>query len=1138
MKQNPKFFLTARAALSTLLLVSSFFLTLLALSNLSARDRTRGSLRVQRDAPVPTTFNGTYDPHVFPCATTRHHFTVPAGQARILVQVSATLQANDLTATLLFGSDPNPAPLHTEDTGVGTEAYNYQPAGGVPAGEYQVQICQSPSPAAPATAPFTYTGTFTYDNTAASTSCPAVYGALPTPPADTGPKVGYETFEPPGVLTPVKVTSSGGLTVEYLGRNAIEPSIGANFSSGLIHYQSDLETLFIDFAPSCSLTGSNATWANRPAPLSIFVDSDPILFTDRQTHRVFVSELTLLSPDTSKIAFSDDDGASWTPDNQAQGLASAVDHQTMGGGPYHAPLVSPPPPLYPNAVYYCSQDIATAFCTRSDNGGLTFGGQVPIYTLAQCGGLHGHVKVAPDGTAYVPNRSCNGTQSVIVSQDNGATWTIRPVATCANAAAPSVVGGGDDPALAIDAAGRAYFVFSNFGGGNGAGAGVAISDDFGATWKNIFDVGAIFGLKNVCFPTATAGDASRAAVSFYGSVTPQGPGTGDSNSGSFTGVWHLYVAHTFDGGKTWTTSDVTPMLPMQRSGLLRGGGADVVRNLADFYDMTMDRDGRVLVGYGNGCEGGPCAQAPVAANGTTSVRGNAYSATAAIARQSSGRRMIAAKDPASATSVPGMPFVTQVRSGNVVSLMWNEADTGNSAIASYQILRSTASGAETLLATVPAGAGTQTGGSYSDSTATDITKTYYYKVVANNSVGSSCANNEIAAPYVGDTCTGIIIHRNDPTHPESTGGGSAGQPPVPQLLIDYIAVGEPPSLPGTLMFKMKVGNLSAGTVPPNSRWRIAWDWWTPNNQLYYVGMTSDANSNVTFEYGTLADAGVPAVLVLGETVIATIPQSPTGTHYDTDGTITMYVPKSGAQGVGNPHAGDLLGAIGGKTITGDTPQTKNLERSTAFVDHTFIKGNSDNSYPAATYTLAGNVTCPSGTIVPISAVSRKTHGTAGDFDVGLPLIGTPGIECRLGGATTGNHKMVITFLNPVTVNGHSNPTPADGSVTGTGSISGITVNGSTVTVDLTGVANAQTITVNLTNVNDGSHSGNVAVPMSVLLGDTTANGFVNSGDVSQTQSQSGQSLTNSNFREDVTANGFINSGDVSLVQAQSGTSLP
>jgi len=62
--------------------------------------------------------------------------------------------------------------------------------------------------------------------------------------------------------------------------------------------------------------------------------------------------------------------------------------------------------------------------------------------------------------------------------------------------------------------------------------------------------------------------------------------------------------------------------------------------------------------------------------------------------------------------------------------------------------------------------------------------------------------------------------------------------------------------------------------------------------------------------------------------------------------------------------------------------------------------------------------------------------------------------------------------------------------------------------------------------------------MSVLLGDTTANGFVNSADVSLTQSQSGQPVTGSNFREDVTVNGFLNSADVSLVQTQSGTSLP
>jgi hypothetical protein len=62
--------------------------------------------------------------------------------------------------------------------------------------------------------------------------------------------------------------------------------------------------------------------------------------------------------------------------------------------------------------------------------------------------------------------------------------------------------------------------------------------------------------------------------------------------------------------------------------------------------------------------------------------------------------------------------------------------------------------------------------------------------------------------------------------------------------------------------------------------------------------------------------------------------------------------------------------------------------------------------------------------------------------------------------------------------------------------------------------------------------------MGVLAGDTTANGSVNSSDVAQTQSQSGQPVTSNNFREDVTINGAINSSDVSFVQSKSGTALP
>src|SRR5439155_22163698 len=127
------------------------------------------------------TFQGTYDPHVYACASERHLVVVGAGKARIVVQVNATVSTNDLSVTLLYGSDPNPQFINTEDTGTCCEALIYQPDGGVPAGEYQVQICQTPNTqGVPQNAPFTYAGTFTADSTLGGG------GASPTPtPAPT-----------------------------------------------------------------------------------------------------------------------------------------------------------------------------------------------------------------------------------------------------------------------------------------------------------------------------------------------------------------------------------------------------------------------------------------------------------------------------------------------------------------------------------------------------------------------------------------------------------------------------------------------------------------------------------------------------------------------------------------------------------------------------------------------------------------------------------------------------------------------------------------------------------------------------------------------------------------------------------------
>ena len=183
--------------------------------------------------------------------------------------------------------------------------------------------------------------------------------------------------------------------------------------------------------------------------------------------------------------------------------------------------------------------------------------------------------------------------------------------------------------------------------------------------------------------------------------------------------------------------------------------------------------------------------------------------------------------------------------------------------------------------------------------------------------------------------------------------------------------------------------------------------------------------------------------------------------------------------------------------------------------------------------VSGGIVCCLSAPTVDSAVSRKTHGGAGDYDIVLPLTGTPGVECRGGqGAGATDHQFVVTFASPVTV-GSAAVTAGTGSVVGSPIVAS-----NVVTVNLTGVTNAQTIGVTLNSVSDGVNSGNVVVPMSVLMGDTSDNGSVTGTDVSQTKFQSGQAVTGSNFRADVVVNGAINGTDVSAVKLKSGTALP
>src|ERR1043166_5259650 len=165
-----------------------------------------------------------------------------------------------------------------------------------------------------------------------------------------------------------------------------------------------------------------------------------------------------------------------------------------------------------------------------------------------------------------------------------------------------------------------------------------------------------------------------------------------------------------------------------------------------------------------------------------------------------------------------------------------------------------------------------------------------------------------------------------------------------------------------------------------------------------------------------------------------------------------------------------------------------------------------------------------------SASSRKTHGAAGTFDIPLSLSGNVGVECRSGGPAN-VYQMIINFMTNVTV--------GSASVTfGTGSVSSFSVSGPQVTVNLTGVTNAQRITLTLLSVSDGTHTGNVPISMGVLVGDVSGNGTVNAADVAQTKGRLGQTVGATNFRSDVNANGTLNAAAAAIVKQNSGTSLP
>lgn len=579
-----------------------------------------------------------------------------------------------------------------------------------------------------------------------------------------------------------------------LGNGAGEPSLGYNLETKKVMFQSGLQVLRATLPENrtddpLNPTGlpevCDALWEDKSGSLATTTTTlDPIGFLDQITGRTFSGQL---GPKAHLMEYSDDDGETWNPSvGNTPGLAG-VDHQTIGYSPYVSPLptgiVRNPVTNYPNAVYYCSQDIAYANCSRSDDGGITFGATVNMYTTLECGGLHGHIKGAPDGTVYVPNKGCGAGQGVAVSEDNGLSWDVRTI--------PNTTPGVNDPAVGVAKDGTVYFCYN---GADGRPRAV-VSKDKGRTWINDRSTGSDLNILRTVFPVAVAGDGDRAACAYLGTTT-----AGNSEALDFAGIWHTYVATTYDGGNTWNTTRVNELDPVQGVGgvCTSGTTCGANRNLLDFNDMTLDEKGRLLFGYADGCVGA-CALNPMNIS---------RSEKASFIRLSGARSLYAEFDRTPPYRAEGSCLAgTRDASGSM--LTWKApVDIGNAAISKYAVYRGTTqNGLAKIGETADAKA------SYVDTTA-DPAVNYFYQVRAINSVGEGVDSNRVLLS-LGDVlpalspCTlpGVLVAE------DAAGDATTG---LAQHDVQSVSVAEPfvNGDPDKLYVQLKVGNLMVD--PPNT----------------------------------------------------------------------------------------------------------------------------------------------------------------------------------------------------------------------------------------------------------------------------------------------------------------------------------
>ena len=881
--------------------------------------------------------------------------------------------------------------------------------------------------------------------------------------------------------------------------------------------------------PACC----EALWEDRSANTTN-VGLDPILWTDELTGRTFASNSTAGA--NVVYAYSDSDGepsvtqpTGWTEGGVALPNGGA-DHETIGSGPYPAALSTLGTPAnHGHAVYYCSQDIVgPATCYRSDTLGSSYGAGVAVYegnSITGCHGLHGHIHVAPDGTAWLPVNQCVGAQGGVFSTDAGMNWHEFHVTN----SIPQPRGA--DPSIAIDANSTIYYAYVNneaVPNGNPPEGHARVQVGHlnkttnTVTWSNNFDLGASHGIKNAVEIEAVGGSAGRAAVGFLGTDV-----NGDYQANEFPGKWYAFIATTYNGGTSWSTVNATPNDPVQnRTGVWQNGGGHDDRNLLDFNEITIDDKGRVLYGYSDGCitpdckGGGP----------------NDFGAAMRVARQSGGKTLLASFDNSTDTTTAKLPkaaCLSGTRDPLGSHLNWRIPDNGGSNIIKYEIWRGTASGNETKLFTT-----LNPDPKYFDANPPASQHLFYY-VKAINSVGVGTKSNEIdltitlpPPPQSACVIPGITKLTDPAGDPSVTiiNLTPTPAPPGSDLLAFNLAQPfENDNIP-RLVFTLTTDPNPTGTEPSGSAWYVAMKIPGPdpavagdNSDFHYRGVHMAFQNPSTPTFESYTPSGNTSGGVDGRFVKpgSQKPAEPGSNYNAAGGKVTIIVKASDL----TLKPGDTIaGFVSGVSQSSDPANIG--KGATALYDQM-----PDSLSFANSYVVGFNRTCGA---TPQGVVSRKMHGPAGPFDITLPA-NSEAIESRSGGSSN-SYTLVYTFGTNLSFPGAATVTQGNAKVVNTT----VGPNLNQVTVNLTGVANAQHVDVSLSGVENGSH---VTLPpvtahLGVLVGDVDLSRHVDAADVGSVQRQNSKPVTLTNFRQDVDTSGHIDAADVTAVQRHNSTGLP